>query len=101
VTYNFVIDVPMPIELYAAAHQAIWEAAGDADHGMLVHIARATDTGFQIIEIWESKEQSDRFDAEIALPTMSRITGGAPMPPLPRDEFTAIGLLIRSAGIDA
>lgn len=98
-TYNFVVDVPLPIELYTAAHAAIWEAAGDSDHGLILHIARPTDTGFQIIEIWETKEQSERFDAEIAIPTITRLSGGAPMPPFRPAEFTALGLLLPSAGI--
>lgn len=97
--YSFVIDVPMPIELYIASHAAIVEAADDIDHGMLVHIARATDTGVQIIDVWQSKELSDRFDVEAAIPVMTRLTSGQPMPQPPENEFDAIGLMIASAGI--
>ena len=61
------VDVPMPIELYHAAHAAIQEAAGDTDYGMLVHIAWATDAGFQLTEVWQSKEHCERFDVEVAV----------------------------------
>jgi hypothetical protein len=98
-TYSFIVDVPMPSELYQAAHRAITEAAGDTDHGMLVHIARATDTGFQIIEVWQSKEHCDRFDVEVAIPAITRVSGGRPMPVPNRVEFDALGLIIATAGI--
>jgi hypothetical protein len=100
VTYSYVVDVPMPIELYAAAHGAIQEAAGDTDYGMLVHIARATDTGFQITEVWQSKEHCDRFDVEVAIPVITRISGGQPMPQPPREEFATLGLIVGSARVN-
>ena len=98
-TYSYVVDVPMPVELYHAAHAAIQEAAGDTDYGMLVHIARATDTGFQITEVWQSKEHCDRFDVEVAGPVITRISGGQQMPQPPREEFDALGLITAPTGI--
>lgn len=98
-TYCFIVDVPMPSELYQAAHHAIVEAAGEVDHGMLLHVARSTDTGFQIIEVWQSKGHCDRFDVEVAIPAITRISGGRPMPAPNRVEFEALGLIVAATGI--
>ena len=99
-TYNFVVDVPVPAELYHAMHAAIQEASGDTDHGLIVHIGRPTDTGFQIIEVWQSKEHCERFVADVATPALIRLSGGQPTPAIPQDEFAALGLVVPSASIN-
>src|SRR5664279_4892607 len=53
-TYSHIIDVPAPIEFYDVSHAAIREIAGpDGVDGLLVHVGRATDAGFEIVEVWE------------------------------------------------
>ena len=63
--YGYVMDVPAPIEFYDAMHAEIGRrtaAAGGVD-GMLLHVGRETRNGFQITEVWETKELYDRFIA--------------------------------------
>lgn len=98
-TYNITVNVEAPIELYDAAHAAIWEAVGTSVDGLILHIGRPTATGFQVIEIWESKEQCDQFDVDVANPAIARVSGGQPMPPIPRVEFDVHGLVIPNGGI--
>jgi hypothetical protein len=85
-TYAYIVDVPAPIEVYDAVHAAIDRRSGGRADGMVVHLARATATGFQVLEIWESKDQSDRFDAEVVGPAMAEVGAGDGPEPV-RDEF--------------
>jgi hypothetical protein len=43
--------------------------------GLLVHIGRATTDGFQVLEVWESKEHYDRANTSIAHPSVFTIAG--------------------------
>jgi hypothetical protein len=61
-----------------------------ASSGMLVHVGRLTPKGFQAIQIWESKEQQERFDAEVVQPVMTQFSGAQPSPTeSAREEFPA------------
>jgi hypothetical protein len=92
--WGIVIDVPAPIEFYDALHARI--TSGDVGaEGLLVHVGRPTPTGFEVLEIWESKAQYQRFDAEVVRPALAELTGGAPPPEPPRvEEFEVRGLVI-------
>ena len=48
-TYNVIFDVPAPIEMYDATHAAVRETLGNTDVGLVLHVARATDAGFEIV----------------------------------------------------
>ena len=93
-TYNIIFDVPAPIELYDASHVAINEVVGDQDLGLVAHIARATDTGFEIVEIWRSKEAFDDFIREVWPKAAAKIPGAEGMPPPQGRDFEARGLII-------
>jgi len=98
-TYSFIVDVPAPIEMYDATHAAVAAAAGTAVDGLLVHVGRATDTGFQVLEVWESKQHCDRFNETVVGPAMAALTGGQPVPPPPITEITVRGLVIPNGGL--
>jgi hypothetical protein len=74
-TYGFVLDVPAPIEVYDTLHAEIVRRKDPTSCGMLVHVGRPTPEGFQVIEIWESKEQQERFNAEVVEPAMTQLLG--------------------------
>jgi hypothetical protein len=101
-TYGFAMDVPGPIEFYDALHAEIdRRSAGRAD-GLLFHLGRATGGGFQVLEIWESKEHCDRFNAEVVGPALASLTGGQPPPGEPAvEEFEPRGLIIPGAAVRA
>ena len=99
--YGFVMDVPAPIEFYDALHAEIARlTAGGAVEGMLVHVGRATRDGFQVTEIWTSKEQCDRFNQEVVGPALARLSGGQPPPEQPAmQEFEPRGLIVPAAHV--
>ncbi len=98
-TYAFVTDVPAPIEFYDALHAEIGRrTVGDPD-GLLVHVGRQTGGGFQIIEVWESKESCERYDAEVVGPAVAHLSGGQAPPPPERVEFEPRGLVVPAAHV--
>ena len=99
-TYGYVMDVPQPIEFYDAVHAAVDRRSGGRADGMLLHLGRATDTGFQVLEIWETKEQCDRYSAEVVEPAVAEAAGGQLPPQEPvRQEFEPRGLIIPGAQV--
>ena len=66
----------------------------------MLHVGRATGDGFQVLEIWESKEKFDRFVAEVLGPAVASVSGGQAPPGEPvMEEFEPRGLIIPSAAI--
>ena len=57
--YSISYEIPAPIEFYDVLHAAVTAETDKSGEGLLVHIGRTTDRGFQIIEVWESKEHFD------------------------------------------
>jgi hypothetical protein len=99
-TYGFVMDVPAPIEAYEAMHAEIGRRTTGPVEGLLLHLGRATPSGFQIIELWESKEQYVRYDAELVQPVIAEMSGGQAPPDEPTvEEFEPRGLIIPSAAL--
>jgi hypothetical protein len=97
--YGFVMDIPAPIEFYDAMHAEIGRRTAGAVDGLLLHVGRQTTSGFQITEVWESKELCDRADAEILGPALAELSGGqAPAAPA-REEFEPRGLIVPAAHV--
>jgi hypothetical protein len=92
-TYGTIVRVKAPIQAYDAAHAEIMRTAGPQQvPGFIVHIGRATDDGFEIIEVWETKEQADAFNRDVVWPAM-RATGapeGGPEPEVVEFDARAI-----------
>jgi hypothetical protein len=97
--YGFVQDVPLPIEAYVAMHAEIGRRAAGRVEGLLFHVARPTDRGFQIIEVWDSKEQYERYDAEIIRPVVAEMSGGRTAPEPAMVDFEPLGLIVPSARV--
>jgi hypothetical protein len=104
--YAYTMHIPAPIEAYEAMHKAVLEVmeeegAGAGD-GLLLHLAYATDEGFDLTEVWESKEQLDAFNEDVFSKAMTRsgisMDGPAPEPV----EFVPAGLVLpRAFTLDA
>jgi hypothetical protein len=87
-------NVPAPIQVYDAVHA---EASQHPAEGLLMHLAREVDGGFQVIEVWESKEQCDRYSADVLIPIISRVAGpDAAQGPAP-EEFEVHELMVPPA----
>jgi|SRR3954454_5792712 hypothetical protein len=72
--YGYTMHVPASIEAYQAIHKAVVEVIGEhgGGEGLVVHLAYATDRGFDLTEVWESKEQSDAFNKDVFPIAMAR-----------------------------
>jgi hypothetical protein len=99
-THGLVMNVPARIEFYDALHAEVARHSPAGVDGLLLHVGRATGDGFQVLEIWESKEKCDRFFAEVVGPAVASVSGGQAPPGEPvMEEFEPRGLIIPSAGI--
>jgi hypothetical protein len=94
-TYGSVVTVPAPMEAYLASHAEVEKALGDSlPDGMIVHVVRPVDEGFEVFEIWESKAQADKFNQEVVWPAVQR-TGRDMSGPSPvAVEFEPVGLMV-------
>ena len=60
--YGVVTNVPAPVEVYDRMHAELIKRASTslAGTGLLVHVGRATADGFELFQVFESKEHYDR-----------------------------------------
>ena len=69
---GLIFEVPgVTQEQYDAASQQV--DAGGAMTGCLVHVAGPMEGGWRVIEVWESKEDADRFFRERLQPVLGRV----------------------------
>jgi hypothetical protein len=95
VTYGVIVTVAAPVETYDALHTELLRQTGGNIEGLLVHVARVAQEGFQVIEVWESKELYDRGNREILWPLAGKIIGDQPAIAEPvTDEFEVRGLVV-------
>ncbi|RFU20047.1 hypothetical protein [Geodermatophilus marinus] len=98
-TWGLVVDVPAPVEVYDAVHAELLRRTGGAVDGLLVHLARAIDGGFQVVEVWESRQAHDRYEAEVVGPVLAEVGAQAPTGPPPGTEFQVRGLVLPGSGL--
>ena len=63
--YGFMQTIPLPDETYEEVHAQVTAAAGERVPGLYVHFARSTPNGYQLVEVWESKQHYDRFFEQV------------------------------------
>ena len=100
-TWGLITDVAAPAQVYDAMHARLVDLTGGKADGLLVHVARATETGFQIVDVWESKEQFERYQTELIGPLLAEMTGadGPPGAAPVVTEFEVRGLVVPRAGV--
>jgi hypothetical protein len=98
--YGVVTAVPAPVDLYDRVHAEIRRRTDGEVDGLLVHLARATSNGFEVIEVWQSREHFYRYAQEVVDPSASAVVPGQ-APPAGQSgvEFEVRGLVIPSAAI--
>ena len=97
-TWGVVMDVAAPVQFYDAVHSRLLDRTGGDVDGLLVHLARATDAGFQVVEVWESREHFDHYETEIVGPLLAG--AGAPTDVgRVATEFDVRGLVVPRAGV--
>ena len=102
--YGYTMHFPAPIDAYLAMHKAILEVLDEEGgaEGLLLHVAYPTDQGFDLTEVWESKEDFATFNRDVFPKAISRaglpVDGPRPAP----EEFTpAVVLTPRAFNSDA
>ena len=100
-TWGVTVDVPAPVEFYDAIHATLLERTSAQVDGLLVHVARATDDGFQVLEVWESREAYDRYLDAVVLPVLTELSDGRGSQDGGQVEtpFEVRGLVVPPAGI--
>ena len=100
-TLGVITDVSAPVEFYDTVHAAMLERIGPAVDGLLLHLARPTADGFQVIEVWESRAHYDRYVDELLVPVLGELSGGSASRESGRTEtpFEVRGLVLPRAGI--
>ena len=99
--YGVITTVPAPVEMYDAMHAGMLSRVDTSIDGLLVHVGRATIDGFQVLEVWESKEQYDRANTDVVLPAMRELAGDQPPPAIEQaaEPFDVHGLVIPRGNI--
>lgn len=79
--YGVVTTVPAPVEIYDRMHAELIKRASSSvgDLGLLVHVGRATADGFELFQVFESKEHYDRA-IEISASLERELAGDLPQP---------------------
>lgn len=93
--YGVTVHVPVPSEFYLPVHRAVMEVVqeqGGAE-GLVLHLAYRTEQGFDIVEVWDSRDDADAFNATVMPQAMQR--AGVPMdgPASQVEEFDPLGVM--------
>jgi hypothetical protein len=102
--YAHVLDMPLPAELYDAVHKELISRTEGKVDGLVMHVGRRTDSGFQVIEVWVDRESYERAEREVVAPIIASLAASSSSAPpeasAPRvQEFTPRGLVLPQGGV--
>jgi hypothetical protein len=89
VTYAVTIDVHAPAAAYQALHAQLLQRTGGQVDGLLVHLARPTADGFQVLEVWATKASYDHFNDTVIAPLTAQVGLAPPIGTSTDDSATA------------
>ncbi|MDT0349430.1 hypothetical protein [Pseudonocardia charpentierae] len=96
-TYAHIFDIPGPVELYQAAHA---EFAKYPTDDMLLHVARSTGDGVEVVEVWTSREAFHDWMGTRGVAALGAIAAaGWTFPEVTATPFDPTGLILPTAGI--
>jgi len=92
--------VEAPSAIYDAIHARVLDTTQGMVDGLLVHLARPTPTGFEVFEVWESREHCANFSGDVLGSIMAAAAADAGTVPQPHvEDFTPSGLVIPQAHV--
>ena len=92
--YGYIWRAQQPIEAYNAMHREVVDLVGaNEPQGLLVHLVYGTEQGFNMVEVWESKEQSDAFSRDIISQVYERLGIPTDRPPPAVTEFEPVEVI--------
>lgn len=81
-TYAFTYDVPINPEIYARIMKGI---GPEPAPGMIAHLAYRTETGLRYVDVWQSKDDWERFQHDrlhpVVHPLLEEMLGFVPPEP--------------------
>jgi hypothetical protein len=83
--------------MYPTVHKAVTDIIQEhgGGEGLILHVAYPTEEGFDVVEVWESREHAERFDTTVLTLALQR--AGAEDRPAPvREEFDPLGVMVPS-----
>ena len=96
--YGVLIDIAASKEFYDAAHAEFSKYPAEA---MILHVARPTENGHQVVEVWQSKEDYEGWTGEHVAPVMGALAAaGWSLPEPVITEFTPLGVVVPRAEIN-
>jgi hypothetical protein len=99
--YGYTMHIPAPIKVYQAMHKAVLEVLEEdgGGEGLVLHLAYPTQAGFDLTEVWESKEDLVTFNRDVFPKAMAR--AGIPMegPSPTLFEFTPAAVMAHSPSV--
>ena len=72
--YGYTMRVARDIGTYQALHRAVMDLMGDNVDGLILHLAAPTAEGYELTEVWHSKDVLDAFNRDV-LPAAVRAAG--------------------------
>lgn len=93
--YGRTQHVGAPPEMYPKVHAAVLDLVreqGGGD-GLVLHLARPTEQGFDVVEVWESREQAEAFDRNVLKLALER-AGAEDRPAPTTEEFEPLGVMV-------
>ena len=99
-TWAVTTDVPgLSAEVYDAVHRKVLDRTGGSADGLLVHLARQTGDGVQVIDVWRSREDYERYGREVVGPVLAEVLGGGEQPEVVVTPFDVRGLVTPAGGV--
>jgi hypothetical protein len=93
--YGIVTSVAAPAEMYDKLHAEVVRRGPSTAGALLMHLGRTSPDGFQVVEVWRSAEDFQRYTQEVVVPAMVELFGAeaASVPPT-TEEFDVRGLVV-------
>ncbi|MGY1770787.1 hypothetical protein [Blastococcus sp. SYSU D00813] len=99
-TYAVTTHVPGPaLQVYDEVHRRRLERTAGRVEGLLVHLARRSGDGVEVIEVWRSQEEFERAGRELVGPVVAEVLAGAEAPPAVVTPFDVRGLVVPAGGV--
>jgi hypothetical protein len=91
--YGYIMRTEQPIEAYHRLHRVVVDLAGSDPRGLRVHFAYPTERGYDMVEVWESKDQVEAFNRDIVNKAFERLGISMDGPPPEIIEFEPVEVI--------
>jgi hypothetical protein len=93
--YGYTMHIPASIDVYKAMHKAVLEVMREegGGGGLVLHLAYPKEGGFDLTEVWESKEELDIFNRDVFPKAMARAGLSMDAPSPEPFEFTPAAVM--------